>query len=442
MVFRSLGALQICILILLLAGNLCAASPAATQLPVITKNASSPVTGLIDFVNEAVVYAQRVGKEAALKEFSLQNGSFTRGDQYIWAYDTAGVNLAHPFHPEFVGVNKLSLTDSKGFRMIEAMRDTALNGSGYVPYLYENPVTGMNEEKLAYVKRVDDTWWLASGVYGGELSIPADAPESIRDTLRATVGRAVTYAREVGKENALTEFNNLSGHFITNGTYIFAFDMNGTTLALPFLPEKIGINEGDLTDLNGVSIGGEKLMVAKDGGGFWYYVFDNPDADRRPELKVSYIRPVDETWVIGTGIYLSNIPVQFSPENRNSLVTLVHDAVAYTGDHGKEAAIREFSNPNGTFSDPKLFIFTFDLNGTLLSNPYLPGLVGMNRMGDQDPYGKYPVRQLIANALDGGGFTYYFFADPGSDYRIRLKLGYSELAGDDLIIGAGIFPDQ
>ncbi|MFH0968838.1 MAG: cache domain-containing protein [Methanobacteriota archaeon] len=72
--------------------------------------------------------------------------------------------------------------------------------------------------------------------------------------------------------------------------------------------------------------------------------------------------------------------------------------------------------------------------------PYLPGLVGMDRMNDQDPYGKYQVRQLIANAENGGGFTYYFFADPGSDYAIRLKLGYSELADDDLIVGAGIFP--
>lgn len=437
------------VLLILLAGTFSTALPVENLYQVTYGNessaetlSSSPVTDLIAFVNEAAVYAQRNGKNSALKEFALQNGSFTRGDRYIWAYDFRGVNLAHPWHPEYTGENKLLLADSAGFHMIEAMQNVALNGSGFVRYQYENPVTGIIEPKLAYVKRVDDTWWLASGIYGGNISIPAQAPESVRDNLEEQVGQAIIYTRDVGKEDALKTFNNQSGQFTTDRTYIFAFDMNGTTLALPFFPEMVGVSQGNLTDVNGVSIGGEKLMVAREGGGFWYYVFDNPDAGKKPEFKVSYIRPVDDNWVIGTGVYLSDIPVEFSAGNRENLVSRVHEAVAYVQENGREGAIREFNDPNGTFSDPNMFIFAFDRNGTLLANPYLPGLVGVNRLNDRDPYGKYPVRQLIADAEGGGGFTYYFFADPGSDYDIRLKLGYTELAADDLILGAGIFPDK
>ena len=448
MILRFQALKFLCILLFLLAGATCNASLPYNQSLQITGNNSSPdlsndsqVTNLIDFVNEAVVYSQRVGKESALKEFSKQNGLFVRDSQYIWAYDFTGVNLAHPFHPEYIGNNKLSLTDSEGFYMIEAMQNAALNGSGFVSYQYENPVTGINEKKIAYVKRVDDSWWLASGIYGENSTIPPIVPELIRNSLKNRVDDAISYVRNVGIEEALNEFNNQSGQFTTNGSYIFAFDMNGTTLAMPFQPEKIGVNQKNLTDINGVSIGGEKLMVAETGGGYWYYVFNNPDADGKSELKVSYICPVDKTWVVGTGIYLPDIPVEFSPDKRLNLASRVHDAAEYLQKHGKDTAIRTFNDPNGTFSDPALFIFAFDREGILLANPYLPGLVGMNRMNDQDPYGKYPVRQLIANAENGGGYTYYFFADPGSDYRIRLKLCYSVMANDNLIIGAGIFTD-
>lgn len=419
-------------------------SPVDTTGPVHSAGNISPysVDDLITFVEEAKVFAERVGKDAALHEFSQKNGSFTRGDLYIWAYDFNGVNLAHPWHPEYTGNNKLDLADPSGFRMIEAMRNAAGNGSGYVWYEFENPVNGDTEPKLAFVKRVDDTWWLASGIYGEDLTIPADTPESIRTVLTDKVRQAIGYYQEQGKEEALTAFNNPNGPFVTNETYIFAFDTNGTTLAMPLHPERVGINEKNLTDINGVSIGGEKLMLALEGGGFFYYVFDNPHANGNPEFKISYIEPASSDLMVGTGMYLPNISVSFSDERRDALKSKVEQAALYVQDQGKDAAINEFNDPNGSFSDPDMFIFAFDTNGTLLANPFLPGLVGMNRMSDQDPYGKYPVKQLIANALNGGGYTYYFFADPGSDYAIRLKLGYTRQATDDVIVGGGIFPEK
>jgi len=403
---------------------------------------SSNVTSLVRFVEGAVIYTQRVGKEKAIVEFASQNGSFTRGEQYIWAYDFGGINLAHPYHPEYKGQNKLSLTDDAGIRMIELMRDAARNGSGFVSYQFANPVTGKTEPKLAYVKRVDDTWWLASGIYGTNLSIPAQTPEMVRETLTSKVSHAVNYAREAGKDEALVAFNNESGPFASGGPYIFAFDMNGTTLAMPFHQDLIGVNERNLTDINGVSIGDEKIRVADHGGGFFYYVYNNPADAGKSEFKISYIEPAGTGWVTGAGIYLPDVQARFSEERRKQLVARVRDAVAEVNKTGRNAAISAFNNPDGPFSDRSMFIFAFDRNGTQLANPYLPGLLGLNRLADRDRYGSYPVQGLIEHASWGGGFTYYFFADPAADYSVRLKLGYTEMAGNDLVVGAGIFPDQ
>ncbi len=414
----------------------CFAAETETKSPV--QNVSS-VQELVNFVNEASFYSQKVGKEPALQMYADPNGSFTRGNVYIWAYDFSGINLAHPFHPEYKGKNKLSLTDPDGKPMIAMMRDTALNGSGFVTYQYENPITGKTEPKLAYVKRVDENWWLGSGIYGDIYSIPNSSPELMRESLTGTVNNALKYVDEVGKEQALKVFNNQTGPFTVNGSYIFGFTMNGTTLSHPFHPDKLGSNESTFTDINGVSIGGEKLSLAKEGGGFWYYVFNNPDAENKPEFKVSYIKPVDEDWVIGNGRYIGDVQVNFSPDVREQLTTKIEEAMSYVNEHGKTAAIKEFNDPNGSFSDPEMFIYAVDLKGTVLANSFLPGRVGQNYFNVQEPYGKYPVRQMITNAKNGGGFTYYFYADPKSGYENRLKLGYSELAGDDMVVSAGVF---
>jgi signal transduction histidine kinase len=196
-----------------------------------------------------------------------------------------------------------------------------------------------------------------------------------------------------------------------------------------------------MTDRNGVSIGREKLRIARNGGGFWYYVYDNPDAGSRPDFKVSYFMPAGDDWMIGSGMYLPEVNAGFTDSDRDALVAKVKEAVAFVKEHGRGEAVREFNDPNGTFSDPMMYIFAFDYNGTLLANPFLPGIVGVNRMTDQDPYGSNPPGQMIANAENGGGFAYYFFADPADGYKTTLKLAYTEPA-DGIVVGSGIFIEK
>ena len=46
---------------------------------------------------------------------------------------------------------------------------------------------------------------------------------------------------------------------------------------------------------------------------------------------------------------------------------------------GKTAALSAFNDPKGEFIDGELYIFAYDMNGTVLSLPYQPDLVGENR---------------------------------------------------------------
>jgi len=210
---------------------------------------------------------------------------------------------------------------------------------------------------------------------------------------------------------------------------------------MPFLKESLLKNERNLTDTNGVAMGEPELRLTGQGGGYFYYVYPNPDSNK-PEFKVAYVAPVDSTWGVGAGKYLPEVSAVFPQEQRDRLVTRVGEAAAYVKKNGRDAAVREFNDPNGSFSKPDMFVFAFDRNGTLLANPYLTGMVGANRLSDRDPYGEYPVQSILQNAENGGGFLYYFIADPANNYQVRLKLGYSQLAGDDLVVGAGIFTQK
>ena len=140
-----------------------------TSPPAVTQVSSGTPTKaqLVAFVTEAVAYAKTNGREKALSEFSNPNGSFFRGQLYIYAYDFNGTTIAHPVNPEKIGVNRLNERDAKGNLFIEELRDTARNGSGFVQYYYINPVHNNTiEPKLGYVMKVDDSWWLGSGIYG------------------------------------------------------------------------------------------------------------------------------------------------------------------------------------------------------------------------------------------------------------------------------------
>ena|GEM_PF-1237007 len=127
---------------------------------------SSNKTELVSFVESALAYAQENGKDKALEEFSNKTGSFVRGDLYIYAYDFNGTCLAHPFKPDWIGKNKLDVTDSNGVPSLRNTLNVAKEGKGFTYFIFPNPAHGNRDEfKIAYAMKVDDNWFLGSGIY-------------------------------------------------------------------------------------------------------------------------------------------------------------------------------------------------------------------------------------------------------------------------------------
>ncbi|MCX6693545.1 MAG: cache domain-containing protein [Methanomicrobiales archaeon] len=135
-------------------------------------------------------------------------------------------------------------------------------------------------------------------------ALPAVAPSgpSIA-AMVAAVERAFEYARDHGKEAAIKAFNDPSGPFVQGDPYIFAYDLNGTTLALPFQPDLIGTNRIDMKDPDGVPFIRELIRAACDGGGFVYYRYPNPAQNYTVQRKISYAMQGGPDWILGSGVY-------------------------------------------------------------------------------------------------------------------------------------------
>jgi signal transduction histidine kinase len=140
-----------------------ASSPAATS----SAGATGPLTEdqVVAFVQKAADYVKAHGKVEALKVLSDPQGEFREGELYIFAEDFAGTELANGGQPEIVGQNLIDLEDANGVRILEVLIAAAKQGSGWGSYVWDNPETGQQQAKRAYVIKVGEDWYVGSGMY-------------------------------------------------------------------------------------------------------------------------------------------------------------------------------------------------------------------------------------------------------------------------------------
>jgi len=146
-----------------------------------------------------------------------------------------------------------------------------------------------------------------TGAVVAETSQPAEVtavPQTAtKDEMVAFVQEAVAYAKQNGKENALAEFSRRNGSFFRGVLYIYAYDYNGTTIAHPVNPEKIGVNRLQEPDAEGTWFITNLREAAYNGTGFTTYTYINPVHNNTVEKKLGYVMKVDESWWLGSGIY-------------------------------------------------------------------------------------------------------------------------------------------
>jgi polar amino acid transport system substrate-binding protein len=262
------------------------------------------------------------------------------------------------------------------------------------------------------------------------------APSTSAD-IRDYVDNAVAFAQNTSKSAALAAFNNPTGPFVTGDVYIYAFDYNGTALALPFQPELVGSGFLGKKDASGKAYTDIEVQLARSGGGYLVYHYPVPGGNATETLKMSYVRPVDDTYWIGAGIY-TNEDRLVDPGLREFL----GEAKQYALANGREKAVAEFNNLNGSFVRDELYIFAYDFNGTVLSWPHRPDQVGVNRLGATDPYGAHHVAAMLAAARNGTGMVDYYSVSPLTN-RTELKITLVTDIDGKWFIGSGryIGPD-
>ena len=257
--------------------------------------------------------------------------------------------------------------------------------------------------------------------------------------LTSFVDEAAAYVKDNGREKALREFNNRSGSFVRGELYIFAYDFNGTNIAHPIRPDLVGHDQRGLLDINDVAVVRNELALAKRGGGIMYLVFQNPIHEDREELKLTYLKKVDDSLWLGSGTYLSNISASFGQEERDELVAYVEEALQFAYENGKEKALEAFNDPKSDFSRDGRYIFAYDYDGRTLALPYQPELIGTSRIDVKDPNGVDFISQAIDAAGMGNGFLYYIYPDASRDMTPTLKLSYVANVNDSWFLGSGIY---
>ncbi|MCX7823689.1 MAG: response regulator [Syntrophobacterales bacterium] len=123
------------------------------------KDAEALVKGAIDF-------AKRHGKDRLIQELNNPSGDFIKGDLYAFVLNLEGIMVAHPVKPELVGMNVLDEKDWPGGKYLgqEILNLALSEGSGWVEYEYQNPLSKAIEPKITYIEKLDDLI-ICAGVY-------------------------------------------------------------------------------------------------------------------------------------------------------------------------------------------------------------------------------------------------------------------------------------
>ncbi|CAN5178439.1 hypothetical protein BH11PSE11_BH11PSE11_18890 [soil metagenome] len=117
-------------------------------------------------VKNAIAHMKKQGNEKAFADFAdTRNLKWHDRDLYLFVYDFKGMNVAHGNNPKMPGKNLLELKDADGKPIIRSFIEvTEAKGSGWVDYMWPNPVTKAIEIKTSYVERTGDLI-VGAGIY-------------------------------------------------------------------------------------------------------------------------------------------------------------------------------------------------------------------------------------------------------------------------------------
>ncbi len=125
-----------------------------------------------------------------------------------------------------------------------------------------------------------------------------------------------------------------------------------------------------------------------------------------------------------------------------TLKEFVRAAYSYVLENGRDAALAEFSNPEGQFTTQEYYVSALDRNGTLLAHPYRPGMTGLDRSVYEDVNGVRTVSMVASRASHGGGYVLMLYPNYLKDMENEVRLSYVQPIDENWCIVCGMFVSE
>jgi hypothetical protein len=104
----------------------------------------------------------------------------------------------------------------------------------------------------------------------------------------------------------------------------------------------------------------------------------------------------------------------------------------------KASALKQIGDPKGPFVEGEVYVFAYDLTGTMLAHPTNPRLVGKNLVETPDVDGKLFRKEIVEGAnAKGSGTVDYRYKNPESG-KIEDKTTHY-LKVNDVILACGVY---
>ena len=270
------------------------------------------------------------------------------GSNYLILVDKQGRSIAHGYYESAPGYDISVWRDARGTDVVQELIKVAQGSKqgGFVDYYWDDPDDPSDNSispKSAYavnytVRALGIELVLIGGLHHDEVIpsmlevlkkyVPEVKASTVRDsdTLKNFVEKATEFVNHVyGTTQGNMDITNLlrvSNRDKTwkhNEIYLFAMTQQGLVVFNghnPDLVRTLAFNPMNVIDENEFEVGKEMVKTAKKGGGFVYYLWDNPlvDGDEINEVgkakgtsfKVGYVKQVtlgDDTYILGSGFY-------------------------------------------------------------------------------------------------------------------------------------------
>jgi signal transduction histidine kinase len=224
--------------------------------------------------------------------------------------------VAHATKPELIGTYRFNVEDSKGKLYVQEMVNTIkYTGFGFVEYYFDNPESGLEEQKLAFVKSIPAAgFFIGSGIYGQaseEYYYRSEANKGIVVETTRTFAQGIGGALENYYSDSLAGVNfcrELIDHvrfFDNQSGYFFIYDFNCVNVAHGTQKDLQGQNLYDYQDSHGNYVIRDLVAVAKDYEfGYYEYWWNNPVSSKE-EMKLAWVMKVPGIdYFIGSGVYM------------------------------------------------------------------------------------------------------------------------------------------